>query len=379
MWMDGWLDLFIANESTPGAEFNCELFMNMAGVFTEASTESGLTGKGFYKGVCAADFTNDGLTNLYLSTYDSENILYINKYNNGVLSFQDKSAEAGVQFPIHSFPTWSFDYNNDGYEDIFVSGYVENQKSPVVLLMTSAKKNSISPNRPFLYRNNGDGTFTEVSAKAGIREASATMGCNFGDLDNDGFLDFYLATGDPSYFSIVPNKVYHNNKNGTFEDVTYAGGFGHIQKGHAVGFGDLDMDGDQDVYVVLGGAYDGDIFQNILYENPLGNENKWTRIRLVGIESNRSAIGAKLELTISENNRSRKIYHTLGSDASFGGNSLLAEIGLGQTDAIVELKVTWPRADRGTSVYSQLPLNSTILISEDKENFEVVNIAAIEF
>ena len=94
----------------------------------------------------------------------------------------------------------------------------------------------------------------------GLNEVAYTMGCNFGDINTDGFLDFYLATGNPLYQSLVPNKMYLNMEGQQFEDVSYSGGFANIQKGHGVGFGDLDHDGDEDLYVVIGGAYDGDSF-----------------------------------------------------------------------------------------------------------------------
>lgn len=168
------------------------------------------------------------------------------------------------------------------------------------------------------------------------------MGCNFGDLDNDGFLDFYLATGDPSYFSIVPNKMYHNVNGEKFEDITYSAGFGHIQKGHAIGFGDLDFDGDQDVYAVMGGAFEGDVFGNLLFENPIGNKNNWINIVPEGTKSNRSAISGKIIITIDENGKEIKIYHSVGTDASFGGNSIMAEIGLGKATSIKKLEIKWP-------------------------------------
>jgi hypothetical protein len=186
------------------------------------------------------------------------------------------------------------------------------------------------PMRPYLYRNNGNGTFTEIGMQMGLDEPIATMGCNFGDLDNDGFLDFYLATGEPNLFSIVPNRMYRNNAGTQFQDITHQSGFGYIQKGHAVGFGDLDMDGDQDIYAVMGGAFEGDVFQNILYENPVGQENNWITIQLVGTQSNRSAIGARIVAIVNESGKRRRIFHTVGTGASFGGNSLLAEIGVGK-------------------------------------------------
>jgi len=205
------------------------------------------------------------------------------------------------------------------------------------------------------------------------------MGCNFGDLDNNGFLDFYLATGDPSFFSIVPNRVYLNQKGKTFQDITYASGFGHIQKGHAIGFGDLDMDGDQDIYAVMGGAFEGDIFGNILYENPIGNKNNWLHIVLEGKQSNRSAIGAKIILTIEDNNTERKIYHLVGIDASFGGNSIMAELGLGTANTIKSIEILWPNKARTKTLIKDIQINQIIKIWEDDNRVEKLDLKPTPF
>jgi hypothetical protein len=239
--------------------------------------------------------------------------------------------------------------------------------------------NRLIERRPKLYKNNGNGTFTNVSVEVGLNEPVTTMGCNFGDLNNDGFLDFYLATGDPSFMSIVPNKMYLNNAGEKFEDVTFSGGFGHIQKGHAVGFGDLDMDGDQDIYAVMGGAYEGDNFQNVLFENPMGNKNNWINIILEGTESNRSAIGARIEVTIEEDGKERKIYHTVGTGASFGGNSLMAEIGVGRANSIEQLKIQWPNRERSISTFSKVAINRIIKVIEGKKDIEVLKLMSHSF
>src|SRR5437867_6081694 len=115
------------------------------------------------------------------------------------------------------------------------------------------------------------------------------MGCNFGDLDNDGYLDFYLGTGYTDYKQLMPNVMYHNQAGKRFADVSTAGGFAHLQKGHAVVFADLDNDGDQDVFEQMGGAFLGDKFADVLYENP-GFDNHWITVQLIGVKTNRSAI-----------------------------------------------------------------------------------------
>jgi hypothetical protein len=334
-----------------------------AGAFKNETATSGLNINGFFKGVSTGDLNNDGYQEIYISSLGSANELFINNCKSGKTEFLPIASRVGVQEPKVSFPTWMFDYNNDGFEDIFVSGYSYGIESAAELMLEGIR--SIGhKNRPYLYKNNGNGTFTEVSQAMGLTEAITTMGCNFGDIDNDGFLDFYLATGEPNLFSIVPNRMYKNERGRKFMDVTYAGGFGHIQKGHAVGFGDLDMDGDQDIYTVMGGAFEGDVYQNILFENPIGNKNNWVNLLVIGSTSNRSAIGAKICLEVEQAGQLRKIYHTVGTGASFGGNSLLAEIGIGEAKIIKRLIIEWPNKDRTPMIFQNVPINSNYKIVE---------------
>ena len=106
-------------------------------------------------------------------------------------------------------------------------------------------------------------TFTDVAADVGLKHAWLPMGANFGDLDNDGWLDIYLATGDPDYQTLMPNVALRNAGGTRFQNVTTSTGLGHLQKGHGVAFADFDEDGDQDIYHQLGGFYPGDKFQNL--------------------------------------------------------------------------------------------------------------------
>jgi len=384
VWMDvnldGWMDLFIANEWSPAQQSKCELFLNQAdGTFKNIAIEAGITATGYFKGVATGDVNNDLYPDLYLSNYKGLNTLYINTTEEtGKPSFKIATKETGVANPIYSFPTWMFDYNNDGFEDIFVSGYSSSIVPATEMMIKNINDNSVVDYRPLLYKNMGDGTFTEVSLQVNLNEPITTMGCNFGDLDNDGYLDFYLATGDPSYFSTVPNRMYRNVNGETFEDVTYSGGFGHIQKGHAIGFGDMDLDGDQDFYAVMGGAFEGDVFGNLLFENPIGNKNNWINIVLEGKRSNRAAMGAKIVITIEENGKTRNIYHSVGTDASFGGNSIMSEIGLGKAASIKKMVIKWPHFTKETTIYENIDVNQTIKITEG-ESIQILKLPTITF
>jgi hypothetical protein len=245
---------------------------------------------------------------------------------------------AGVTQPLLSFPAWFFDYDNDGWLDIFVSGYGINNVGDIAADYLGLQNPG---ERVRLYRNHRDGTFADVTRAANLYKVILTMGCNYGDLDNDGWLDFYLGTGDPDLSTIVPNRMFRNAGGKSFQDVTTAGGFGHVQKGHGVAFGDIDNDGDQDVYEVMGGAYEGDNYRNVLFENP-GHGNHWLVLHLEGVRSNRSAIGARIKVIIIEGGGERTIYKTVSTGGSFGCSPLRQEIGLGQAASIKGVEVTWP-------------------------------------
>jgi len=135
--------------------------------------------------------------------------------------------------------------------------------------------------------------------------------------------------------------MFRNAAGKVFEDVTTSGGFGHLQKGHGIAFGDIDSDGDQDVYAVLGSWYASDGFRNCLFLNP-GQGNHWITLRLRGTRTNRHAIGARIQLTLAEPSGRREVHAVVGTGGSFGSSSLQQEIGLGSADRIESLEVIWP-------------------------------------
>ena len=188
-----------------------------------------------------------------------------------------------------------------------------------------------------LYHNNHDGTFTDVSKAVHLDGAILPMGANFGDLDNDGWIDVYLGTGDSEYQSLLPNRMFRNRQGKSFADVTTAGGFGHLQKGHAIAFADLEGTGAEDVFEEMGGALPGDTYQSVLYNNP-GNENHWVTVTLEGVQTNRAGFGARLDVAVG----ARHIYRTVGYGSSFGGNPLRQHIGLGKAARVDALTVSWP-------------------------------------
>lgn len=285
----------------------------------------------------------------------------------------DVARQLGVSGPIGSFPAWFFDVDNDGVLDLFVSSYT----NQVEHLAASSLNEPIKLELAKLYRGTGQGGFEEVSRKWNLTSPTTPMGSNFGDLDGDGFLDFYLGTGDPSYFNLMPNVMYLNQDGRSFADVTMNGGFGHLQKGHAVVFADLDNDGDQDIFEQLGGAFRGDQFFDALFENP-GFGNHWLTVQLVGVESNRSAIGARIQVDVQHNDSARTIYKHVNSGGSFGANPLRQTLGLGNAERILRVQILWPTTGQ-IQTFDDLPMDSAIRVTEGQTEFIEIDLPAFRF
>ena len=189
------------------------------------------------------------------------------------------------------------------------------------------------------------------------------MGSNFGDIDNDGFLDIYLGTGSPSYVSLAPSMMLRNKNGTSFVDVTVSSGTGEMHKGHGVAFADLDNDGDEDMAFKVGGATPGDAHAFRLFQNP-GHANDWLGLNLVGVRSNRAAIGARIKVTVeSADGKRREVYRTVNTGGSFGASPLQQHIGLGKASRIVEVEVNWP-ASGTRQVFADVPKNQVIEIRE---------------
>jgi len=339
---DGRLDLFVGNETRPGTGHQpCRLYHNEGdGTFAELAAETGLAELGAAKGAAWGDYDNDGLSDLYVSRLGQPNLLFRNAGPgpDGGWRFVERGVEAGVTEPRASFPTWFWDYDNDGWLDIFVAAW---DGSPIDDVAAAYLGLGVRAETPRLFRNRGDGGFDDVTRSAKLDRVLLAMGASFGDLDNDGFEDVYVGTGAPDLRTLMPNRMFRNAGGVFFQDVTTAGGFGHLQKGHGIAFGDVDGDGDQDVYAVMGGWYTGDVFPNALFRNP-GHGHHWITLRLEGVRSNRSGVGARVTLTVGEGETLRGIHRSVGTGGSFGSQSLQQEIGLGDAARIASLEVVWP-------------------------------------
>jgi hypothetical protein len=379
---DGWLDVFIGNESSPSNLSPCEFYINNRnGTFTEMANESGCRFFAYVKGVTSGDYNNDGLVDIFISTLNGKKVLLKNEgVRNNVVHFSNVTKEAGLDKNLtRTFPTWFWDYDNDGWLDILVCGYQYGDQSLAWYAAAEALKMNIgSSGEVFLFHNNHDGTFEDVSKKAGLNKIAFAMGSNFGDIDNDGYLDIYLGTGNPLYQSLVPNKMFRNVQGHSFIDVTTSARVGNLQKGHGVSFADLDNDGDQDIYLDMGGAFVGDAYQNSLYINPGQNNNRWINISLEGTKSNRAAIGARIKVTFKENGVERSVYRDVNSGGSFGSNPLMQHVGIGEATAIESIEIRWPR-DGSFQVFKNVPPNENIGIKEGKKSYTHTILQKVDF
>jgi hypothetical protein len=273
---DGLLDIFFTNgaeipslEKTDSSYSNRLFRNNGDGTFTDVTAEAGLAGIGYSMGVAAGDYDNDGFVDLYVTGVNHNQLFH----NNGNGTFTDVTAKAGVGAVIPKYgKAWSvtagwFDYNNDGLLDLLVINYLDYDLKTAAICSTRKIATYCSPNDfqglpNILYRNNGDGTFTDVSIPSHVAQyLGKGMGLAFADYDGDGFTDVFISN------DTFPNFLLHNNGDGTFTDEAMVAGVAYTEEGKTVAgmgadFRDLDNDGRPDIFHT---AMFGDSFP--LYKN----------------------------------------------------------------------------------------------------------------
>ncbi|MEO3407262.1 CRTAC1 family protein [Mucilaginibacter sp. CAU 1740] len=379
---DGWLDVFVGTESVSsspnGNVSNCMLFINNHnGSFTNIADKAHCDISAFVKGVVAGDYDNDGKPDLFISTMNGRKYLLHNVSKDGQVNFEDVTVKAGVDNTERTFTTWFFDYDNDGWQDLEVSDYNFDHALSYYSAAEALGRPVPNAGNVFLYHNNHDGTFTNVTKQAGLDKVVYSMGGNFGDIDNDGYLDMYFGTGNPDFKSLVPNKFFKNIEGKRFADITSSSRMGNLQKGHGVAFADLRNRGYQDIFAQMGGAYIGDSYTSSLYLNP-GNDNNWVSLKLEGVKANKAAIGSSIKLTFTENGTKRSVYKTVSSGGSFGSSPLRQEIGIGKAQKIDDIEIKW--AGSGTIQHFKNILPCQFLsITEGVDNYKVTLLAKLTF
>jgi len=318
--LDGWLDLYVTSAANGGQPAVNHLYRNIGdGTLVDMALALGVESPGFSESATWADYDNDGDPDLYVTNrpsfpLPSEDFLYRNE---GDGTFTDVSEAAGLGDEGTGITGSWGDYDNDGHLDLYLARVLDDPD--------------------ILYRNNADGTFTDVTIEAGLGLASAQVHGSWADYDNDGDLDIYVT----DFKSGETNVLYRNNGDGTFTDVAADAGVAGSPsvRSSTACWGDYDGDGDLDLYVT-----NEPFYQNKLYRNE-GNDNHFLVIKTVGTVSNRDGYGARVRISYPQGIQIREV----GAGSGFTSmNSLPVEFGLGAEIIVDTLFIRWPSGLRDT-------------------------------
>lgn len=307
---DGDLDVFISNRDEITRDQRNYLYLNEDGFFTDISQFAGIVFESELS-FCASffDYDNDGYQDIYVANdkVNNMNRLYRNR---GDLTFEDVSVSSGAGITIDAMSTTIEDYNYDGWLDIYVTN-------------TSGGNAHL--------RNNGDGTFTNVADEVGTPFYSIAWGAVFLDADNDADLDLYVSGSLDGSFGWLPSAFYEN-VGGTFEIPEDIGFENDTRTSFANAKGDVDNDGYPDIIVL------NDTEDNFLWHNTTSNENNWLKVKLEGTYSNKEGIGSTIEVYADGNAQYR---YTICGEGYLGQNSSYEFFGMGAATAIDSVKVKW--------------------------------------
>jgi glucosylceramidase len=332
---DGYLDILTSDHSRPTATSGSRLLHNMGqanpGHFEDVTHAAGLdvyrtplccNGNSFRFQPMFSDVDRDGRTDVLFSSDSHTSQIF---WNNGDGTFSDGTVPAGVGTDKSGMGSALGDYDNDGDLDWFVSAIMDTQ-----VLSTNPG------NR--LYRNEGDRTFTDVTTAAGVRDLGWGWGAEFFDFDNDGRLDLMATNGFPAMFPADPTTLWRNQGDGTFGDVSAANGVLDTGQGRGLLTLDYDSDGDLDAVVVNNAA------APILYRNDADGSNHWLRVKAKGTVSNRDGVGAVVTLVPDAANPQALQMREISAGGGYLAQSeMTAQFGLGADGSAVDrVIVRWP-------------------------------------
>lgn len=328
---DGDLDIFLTVVRQPGVGQPCMLLRNdLDLIFSDVSSAAGLLETGDYRHCSSGDLDNDGWIDVAVGNEGGPNRLYRNNRDG---TFADVAAFAGVESPRDNFGLVLEDFDNDGWMDVYVPKYQPYPTGPSQL-----------------FRNNRDGTFTNVTAGSGMT-GQTDMGHNTGDLDGDGYPDIFIGTGNPSFadydvlFLITPDGA-----GGLLAtDVSDSSGItsNGPTRGHGAPFGDYNQDGFIDLFVNNGGvpSLPETIEPSFLWQNQ-GNDNRWTALRLIGVVSNRTAVGTR---SVAVTSSGREVHRYLDVGSGFANtDSPVQHYAIGLEAEVDRIEISWPSGNRQT-------------------------------
>ena len=346
---DGDLDAFISNRDGVADDQRNYLYRNDEGTYIDITASAGLS-MSSHLSFCSIifDYNNDGFQDIYISNDKPDNLNILYK-NNGDGTFDDVSEYSGAGIGINAMTTTIGDYNNDGWFDIYITNTPEGNE---------------------LLRNNGDGTFTNVAEATATTFNSVGWGAVFLDADSDGLLDLYVSSDfDGSVGSFLSAAFYHQQNNETFIIPENIGFQDDTRKSYTNAIGDIDNDGKPDIVV------GNDIEPNFLWANTTVNENNWLKVKLEGVISNRDGIGNTIEINIDGQSQYR---YTLAGEGYLSQNSFYEFFGMGNATEVDYVKVTWT-ATGEIEIINNIAANQAITIQEGNGVLSVDNNEVIGF
>jgi Tfp pilus assembly protein PilF len=365
---DGRLDLIVTQGVTADGSVNRLFFGRGVGAFTDVTEKSGILEPPHYGtiGVAVGDYDGDGWLDIFTHGRLGPNRLFRNLGNG---AFKDVAREAGVAGAANQngYVAFFSDLDADGDLDIFAAS-LEDWPRVLQGYRPGYRPGSDDDmvNTPRFWRNEGGGRFADRTREAGLIHPYGVMSGGIADLDNDGYPDVYLGTGNPDFHRLEPNVLLRNVSGTRFEEMTRYAGVGSLGKGHGISFTDWDRDGDLDIYIELGGFYHGDFWHSAFYVNDLGNRNNWLQVTLEQAGANRRAIGAGV--TIRDG--AYRFYQEVKGGEGFGSTSpTTLHFGIGRRSRVEAMEIRWPDGTR--TVLADPPVRKRLRVKKGDASWRV--------